>query len=155
MMNPTLSRPTTAAAPVPPSVEAMYLASWRLWQALATPSNGEQQMNDEKGKLETWAVLELMGHQRIAGFVREVALGSAAMLRVDVPEIDAIPAFTKFIAPAALYAFTPCTEEVAMAVIKRDRVTPVTLFAMPANRQRALPYSGSDDDAEEFVPPRY
>src|SRR5437868_2096159 len=96
-------------------------------------------MTDDKDKLETWAVLELMGHQRIAGFVREVSLGSAAMLRVDVPEIDAIPAFSKFIAPGALYAFTPCTKEVAMAVIKRDRVTPVTLFQMPPNRQRALP----------------
>jgi hypothetical protein len=109
-------------------------------------------METDKGKLETWAVLELMGHQRIAGFTREVALGSAAMLRVDVPEIDGIPAFTKFIAPAALYAFTPCTQEVAMAVIKRDRVTPVTLFAMPANRQRALPYvhsNGEDDEGDD------
>ena len=105
-------------------------------------------MDDGKGKLETWAVLELMGHQRIAGFVREVALGSAAMLRVDVPEIDGIPAFTKFVAPAALYAFTPCTQEVAMAVIRRDRVTPVTLFAMPA-RQRALPYGGDWEAASE------
>lgn len=109
-------------------------------------------MNDYEGKLETWAVLELMGHQRIAGFVREVSLGSAAMLRVDVPEIDAIPAFTKFVAPAAIYAVTPCTQEVAMVVIKRDRVTPVTLFAMPPHRQRALPgvsdeeYVDEDDD---------
>jgi hypothetical protein len=102
-------------------------------------------MESDKGKLETWAVLELMGHQRLAGFVREVALGSAAMLRVDVPETEGIPAFTKFVAPAALYAFTPCTQEVAMAVIKRDRVTPVTLFAMPANRQRSLPYVSHDD----------
>lgn len=104
-----------------------------------------EQISD-KGKLETWAVIELMGHQRIAGFVREVSLGSAAMLRVDVPEIDAIPPFTKFVAPAALYALTPCTQEVAMAVIKRDRVTPVTVFAMPPMRQRALPYGGNDED---------
>lgn len=101
-------------------------------------------MSDDNGKLETWAVLELMGHQRLAGFVREVSLGSAAMLRVDVPEIDAIPAFTKFVAPAALYAVTPCTEEVAMAVIKRERVAPVTLFAMPPNRQRLLPGNAAE-----------
>lgn len=102
-----------------------------------------------EGKLETWAVLELMGHHRIAGFVREVSLGSAAMLRVDVPEIDSIPAFSKFVAPAALYALTPCTEEVAMAVIKRDRVTPITLFAMPPNRQRALP--GLDEEYADEI----
>ena len=105
-----------------------------------------EQLKSDNGKLETWAVLELMGHQRIAGFVREVSLGGAAMLRVDVPEIDAIPAFTKFVAPGALYAVTPCTEEVAMMVIKRDRVTPVTLFQVPANRQRLLEFAGEEYD---------
>jgi len=65
-------------------------------------------------------------------------------------KIDAIPAFTKFIRAAALYSMTPCTKEVAMAVIKRDRVTPATLFAMPAMqvslrpRKRGLPTSGGD-----------
>lgn len=101
----------------------------------------------KEGKLETWAVLELMGHQRLAGFTREVSLGSAAMLRVDVPEIDGVPAFTKFVAPAALYAVTPCTQEIAMAIIRRDRVTPVTLFAMPPMRQRSLP---GMEDPDEF-----
>lgn len=34
---------------------------------------------------ESWAVLELMGHRRLAGFVREVTIAGAGLLRIDVP----------------------------------------------------------------------
>jgi hypothetical protein len=41
-------------------------------------------MNEEQkdqGKIEFWAVVEMMGHQRMAGFVREVSLGGDVLLR--------------------------------------------------------------------------
>ena len=41
----------------------------------------------DPGKLETWAIVEVMGHNRFAGFVQQVPMGGAAMIRVDVPEI--------------------------------------------------------------------
>lgn len=34
---------------------------------------------------EGWAILELMGHRRLAGYVREVELAGAGLLRLDVP----------------------------------------------------------------------
>ncbi len=34
---------------------------------------------------ETWAILELMGHRRLAGFVTEQEIGGANLLRIDVP----------------------------------------------------------------------
>lgn len=34
---------------------------------------------------ESWAILELMGHRRLAGYVREITLAGAGMLRIDVP----------------------------------------------------------------------
>ena len=48
-------------------------------------------------KFEIWAVVELMGHNKIAGRVTEHKFGNQSMLRVDVPEIDNLPAFTKII----------------------------------------------------------
>lgn len=33
-----------------------------------------------------WAILELMGHRRLAGYVREVELAGQGMLRLDIPE---------------------------------------------------------------------
>jgi hypothetical protein len=35
---------------------------------------------------EGWAIVELMGHRRLAGWVQEVELAGAPMLRLDVPE---------------------------------------------------------------------
>ena len=40
---------------------------------------------ERKGQLDGWFILELFGHQRIAGRVSEVTLGTNVMLRVDVP----------------------------------------------------------------------
>jgi hypothetical protein len=34
---------------------------------------------------EGWAILELMGHRKLAGFVREQQFAGAGMIRVDVP----------------------------------------------------------------------
>jgi hypothetical protein len=35
--------------------------------------------------IDGWAVLELMGHRRIAGRITEVTIGGAGFLRIDVP----------------------------------------------------------------------
>ncbi len=77
----------------------------------------------ENKSLETWAVVEVMGHKRFAGFVTEQAIAGAAFVRVDVPEIPAdsksdraaLPAFTKLLGAPSIYAITPCTEETARA----------------------------------------
>lgn len=37
---------------------------------------------------QQWAIVELFGHQRIAGAISEQVLGSASFVRVDVPELD-------------------------------------------------------------------
>lgn len=38
---------------------------------------------------EGWAILELMGHRRLAGYVREVELAGQGMLRLDIPRLQA------------------------------------------------------------------
>ena len=41
---------------------------------------------DEKSEqFEGWVILELMGHRRLAGFLREQEIGGASFLRLDVP----------------------------------------------------------------------
>jgi hypothetical protein len=37
-----------------------------------------------------WAIVELFGHQRIAGVITEQQLGGASFVRVDVPEVEAV-----------------------------------------------------------------
>lgn len=75
-------------------------------------------------KFETWAIVEVMGHNTYAGFVTAENIAGAQMLRVDVPAIDGIPAFTKYVSPQALYGVTPCSEETAIARARASRSKP-------------------------------
>jgi len=72
-------------------------------------------------KFESWAVIELMGHQKISGKVTEHKFGNQSMLRVDVPAVNGRDGVTKIIAVNAVYAINPVSEQMATeyaAVIK-------------------------------------
>ena len=74
---------------------------------------------------EEWAILELMGHRRLAGLVREETIGSASFIRIDVPDgKDGFDA-TQFYNPSSVYCITPTTKEMAEQVAARDRPQPV------------------------------
>jgi hypothetical protein len=88
-------------------------------------------LSDANG-LPGWAIIELMGHRRIVGYVAEVEVAGQGMLRVDTPSD---PPTTQLYAPSALYAIHPATEDLARALAKRLRHEPVTVFDLP----RALP----------------
>ena len=80
-----------------------------------------------------WAILELMGHRRMAGFVTETTLAGAGVLRIDVPAVGEEPAATQYYAPSALYALTPATEEAVRAEMER-RYRPA-YASLPAPRE--------------------
>jgi hypothetical protein len=62
-----------------------------------------------------WAVLEIMGHRRLAGLVREETIAGAVMLRVDIPgpSSDFPVKATQYYGGASLFCMTPTTEELA------------------------------------------
>ena len=86
-------------------------------------------MSDQQ-QFNEWAVLELFGHQRLAGRVTAVTLGGASFVRVDVPDIEielkGAVKLTKFLNPSAIYSITPVTEETVRAVAKSCSSAPVT-----------------------------
>lgn len=78
----------------------------------------------ERAPFASWAVLELMGHQQIAGFVSEEEIGGSKLLRVDVPELElgeitTRPAYTKYFGTGAVYALHPTTEALARQAAAR------------------------------------
>lgn len=111
-------------------------------------------MNETQEKFEAWAVVELFGHQRIAGKVSEQTIGGCSFLRVDVPAAGEVLGFTKFFGNGAIYAMTPCTEEIARAAAGAYRVVPISHYDIPELRQRSLltqsesrpPYDYEDED---------
>lgn len=90
-------------------------------------------MAAEKEPFEGWAIVELMGHRRLAGYVREVEIAGAGMLRLDVPgEKEGETVATRFYSPSALYCLTPTTEETARAVARGANPAPVQRWELPA-----------------------
>ena len=64
-----------------------------------------------------WMLVEVLGHRRHFGRVREVERFGAKLLRIDIPidgDPDAKGWQTHFYAPASLYGLTPCTREAAL-----------------------------------------
>lgn len=101
-------------------------------------------------KFETWGIVELFGPQQIAGMVQEVELFGAKMLRVDVPEINALPGFTKFYGGAAVYALTPTDEATARQAARAMQIRPVSLWIVPD--RAALPrLEESESDEGRFA----
>lgn len=122
-----------------------------------------------------WAVLELFGHQRIAGKVSEHVFGGANLVRVDVPEVvvtewdyDESPpvrrqrlvqAHTRSFGAGAIYAVNWCDEDVAIEAaksIKHEPLKPyqakeaVAALVGEARQLRLGSASGPDDDHEDL-----
>lgn len=127
-----------------------------------------------------WAVLELFGHQRVAGKVSEQVFGGAALIRVDVPEVvvsewdyDETPpvrrqrliqAHTRSFGAGAIYAVNWCDEDVATEAargIKHEPLKPyqskeaVAALISETRQLRLGTSSDHDDDPEDLDGPPY
>ena len=117
---------------------------------------------NEQEKFDSWAVVELFGHQQVAGRVTEASIGGCSFLRVDVPDqpavrargyyasAEAIPAYTRYFGQGAIYALNPCTEAAARNVATRIRATPAIPYDPPMSVQASLPDHTNDDPADFF-----
>ena len=85
----------------------------------------------ETRTFEGYAVIELFGHNIIAGYVSEESIGGASFVRVDVPPVDDRPGYTKFFGGAAIYAITPTDEETTQMAAERLLVRPVKTWVVP------------------------
>lgn len=115
-------------------------------------------MESESGKFEGWAIVELMGHRRLAGFVTEAEIAGQAFLRLDIvgpqteidegdgPKVALKGGFeggvTQFYGPAAVYCLTPTTQEIAVALGRRCQPAPVMRYEL----EPARPVTDDDVD---------
>lgn len=97
-------------------------------------------MTEQSGEFREWAILELMGHRKMVGWITEQQIGGASFIRIDIPKGGG-PLFdtdaTQFYSPSAVYCITPTTEEVARKVASTCQTRPVTL---------AIPYSPEEEE---------
>lgn len=101
---------------------------------------------------DTWAVVDVMGHQRFVGKVTEQVVAGHGFVRVDVPETDKQKAWTKLIGPGSIYAITPVSEEIARAMARERMATPISEYDLPEDfkpMQGRLAYVEDDCDSDD------
>jgi hypothetical protein len=123
-----------------------------------------------------WTLLELMGHNREAGYLSTLYFGAVALLQVDVPEIpareetltrpqwvgsqllpvgtviakEAIPGRSFMLNPSAIYRAHPATEEAVRAAIAANQPREIKVISIPQSAQRTLlPGELNDDEGTE------
>lgn len=94
--------------------------------------------------LDFWAIVEIFGHQRIAGKLTQQNVGASALFRIDVPETKRAHAFTRFYSPGAIYSISPVTEEIARMLAEKIDCGPINAWDMRQLRAPRLS-EGADD----------
>jgi hypothetical protein len=94
-----------------------------------------------------WAIVELMGHRRLAGHVTEQEIAGAPFLRLDIHDPGG-EVVTQFYSPGSVYCLTPTTEEIARKMGERSRPQPVTRYELEWSRP-----SAQDDLDDDFAEP--
>lgn len=80
---------------------------------------------------DEWAIVELMGHVRLAGHLTEQQIAGGYFLRLDIHGETGPAIVTQLIPPppgGPVYRITPVTEEIARKVGARSVPAPVTRF---------------------------
>lgn len=97
-----------------------------------------------------YCIVELFGHTTLAGLVTEQTIGGQAFIRLDVPELDGQPAYTRFLGQGSIYSMTPVTEEIALNALRRIRPVPINVFYLSAPKPTdADPFGPSEFDDED------
>ena len=111
-----------------------------------------------------WAIVELFGHQRIAGKISEQTIGGCSFVRVDVPEIGAgsssqapVQPWTKLFGNGAIYAISFVDEATALLTATTLRVQPINSYDIrealrnmgPGRAQALLGLHDGDDGSDD------
>ena len=105
---------------------------------------------ETKDKFQIWGIVELFGHGKIAGELTEQNIAGTNMLRVDVPETESNPSFTRFLNHAAIYAINPTDKETACFVAKNLNNKPIESWDIKQFQEKALLLKVRNDDQHEL-----
>lgn len=126
-------------------------------------------MSEQQNEFNGWAIVELFGHQKIAGQVTTEYYGTACMFRVDVPELPERevtlrsgeysghtylpagtrvrrplePGYSRLLGVSAIYALNPASKETVLRYVDAARKLPL----IPLDLERATALIASADGA--------
>lgn len=94
---------------------------------------------EESKQFEEYAIVELFGHQKIAGKVSEQQVGGCSFVRVDVPATKRRPAFTRLFGSGAIYSITITDERSATIAAEIYAPEPMDKWTVE-HHLKALPH---------------
>jgi hypothetical protein len=122
------------------AVVQMALMHW-------TNQQKRREMSTEKQGMH--AILEIMGHTRLAGFVTEEERFGSKLGRIDIPQKDGT-LVTSFFTGSSIYRLTACSEEVAKAVALSTHEAPIHAYELPKMLAKPqVPRNDPFDDDDE------
>lgn len=88
-----------------------------------------------EGTFEGYCILEVMGHRKLAGYIKEASIAGTSFIRLDVfNEAEKVTA-TQFYNPSSIYCITPCTKKMAIAYGIGHQPAPVQEWEIPELKQ--------------------
>lgn len=85
-------------------------------------------METTQEKIDAWALVEIMGHEKAAGRVTTMPFGNTVMLRVDIPETEISPAFTKLYGMSSIFSLTLVDEQTAKLHAESYKISPIVSY---------------------------
>ena len=83
----------------------------------------------EQEKFESWCLVEIMGHLKVAGKATTMNFGSTVMLKVDIPETKSQPEFSRMFGMSSIFSITPCDEKTARIHAESYRTSPTINYS--------------------------
>ncbi len=109
----------------------------------------ENQPQQQTEATEEWAIVELMGHSKIAGQIQQS--NYPEMLRVDVYEPDGKGiAYTRHVNFKSIYAINPVEKLVALAMGTRLETPPASAYTLRRLIGQAQPEPDEDQYQHEL-----
>ncbi|MBO0947549.1 hypothetical protein [Fibrella forsythiae] len=101
--------------------------------------------------VELHAIIELFGHQKMAGKVSEYQLGGN-FIRIDVPETSTQGAYCRIVNPSAVYAINPVTEEVAKGMAEHLQTKPIEAWDISTMQRKLLALKNATNEPADEDP---
>lgn len=93
---------------------------------------------NERTAMEGWAILDMMGHLRMGGYVTEVEFAGARVGRIDVPAEGDEPASTHLFGGQSIYRLSFVSEELARRAARSNPARPIDHYEISAEIRERL-----------------
>jgi len=105
----------------------------------------------KSGAFKSWCIVQLMGHQEVAGLVSEYEIAGIKMLKIAVPETKRQKPYTQLFSTQAVYSLYQTDEETVLLFCDRNPTEPVHPWKLdPITETDVFPAKLEEDDELPF-----